>query len=127
MLIYVDVWERHITYLEDDHLREVALEGPDTCTRAQVVWQVKVHAETTGEARAGTFGCHSADTFARLGTGMLRAQARLDKPVTKLCSIPPSSRYRGAENQLYRVEIHQGGEHRRRPGPLSSGRATTAR
>lgn len=109
MLVYVDVWERHITYVEDDHLREVALEGPDTCTRAQVVWQVKVHAETAAEARAGTFGCHSSNTLSRLGTGALRARARLDKPVTELCSIPPSSRYRGAENQLYRVEIHQGG------------------
>jgi hypothetical protein len=108
MLIYVDVWERHITYVEDDHLREVALEGPDTCTRAQVVWQVKVHAETAGEAQAGRLDCQSADTLPRLGTGMLRARARLDKPVTELCSIPPSSRYRGAENQLYRVEIHRG-------------------
>jgi hypothetical protein len=25
------------------------------------------------------------------------------------CSIPPESRYRGAENQLYRIEIHRGG------------------
>src|SRR5204862_1795654 len=33
-LAYLDVWERHVTYLVDDHLREVALGGPDTATRA---------------------------------------------------------------------------------------------
>jgi hypothetical protein len=39
---YLDVWERHITFLEDDSIREKALGGPDTCTRSQVVWHVKV-------------------------------------------------------------------------------------
>lgn len=39
--MYLDVWERHITHLEDAHIREVALGGPDTCTRSKVVWQVK--------------------------------------------------------------------------------------
>jgi uncharacterized protein DUF6519 len=41
-LAYLDVWERHVTYLEDESIREVALGGPDTCTRAKTVWQVKV-------------------------------------------------------------------------------------
>jgi hypothetical protein len=46
-LAYLDVWERHITYYEDEvraddpSIREVALGGIDTTTRAQVVWQVK--------------------------------------------------------------------------------------
>ena len=41
LFAYLDVWERHITYVQDDRIREVALGGPDTCTRAQVVWQLK--------------------------------------------------------------------------------------
>jgi len=41
-LAYLDVWERHISYLEDDSIREVALGGPDTSTRAQTVWQLKI-------------------------------------------------------------------------------------
>jgi hypothetical protein len=41
-LAYLDVWERHVTYIEDDSIREVALGGPDTCTRVKTVWQVKV-------------------------------------------------------------------------------------
>jgi hypothetical protein len=41
-LVYLDVWERHVTHLDDGHIREVALGGPDTTTRKQTVWQVKV-------------------------------------------------------------------------------------
>jgi hypothetical protein len=41
-LIYLDVWERHITAAEDPAIREVALGGPDTTTRIKTVWQVKL-------------------------------------------------------------------------------------
>jgi hypothetical protein len=41
-LAYLDVWERHITYIEDEGIREVALGGPDTCTRVKTTWQVKL-------------------------------------------------------------------------------------
>jgi len=40
-LAYLDVWQRHITALDDAHIREVALGGPDTATRIQTIWQVK--------------------------------------------------------------------------------------
>lgn len=48
-LVYLDVWERHISYIEDDDgynpgIREVALGGPDTATRAKLVWQVRLKA-----------------------------------------------------------------------------------
>jgi hypothetical protein len=106
LLVYVDVWERHITYVEDDHIRETALGGPDTCSRAQVAWQVKVLLQSN---EMSNFDCNSASMLPALGTGKLRARARLDKPPTELCVISPESRYRGAENQLYRVEVHRGG------------------
>ena len=41
-IVYLDVWQRHITALDDAHIREVALGGPDTSTRAQTVGQVKI-------------------------------------------------------------------------------------
>ena len=41
-LVYLDVWQRHITAIEDPEIREKALGGPDTATRVQTVWQVKV-------------------------------------------------------------------------------------
>ena len=107
LAIYLDVWERHITYVEDDHIREVALGGPDTATRAQIVWQVKVLLQS--DTQKG-LDCSAVNNLSSTGTGRLRARARLDQPQTELCVIPPASRYRGAENQLYRVEIHRGGE-----------------
>ena len=39
--VYLDVCERHITSIDNDAIREKALGGPDTCTRTEVVWQVK--------------------------------------------------------------------------------------
>ena len=39
-LAVLEVWLRHITALDDPEIREVALGGPDTCTRAKTVWQV---------------------------------------------------------------------------------------
>jgi Family of unknown function (DUF6519) len=104
LLFYLEVWERHITYVEDDYIREAALGGADTCTRAQVAWQVKVLRSENPD-----FICNAVDQLHALGDGRLRARARLDKPPTELCVIPPESRYRGAENQLYRVEVHKGG------------------
>lgn len=50
--MYLDVWERHITHLEDARIREVALGGPDTCTRSKVVWQVRALEATTSSTPA---------------------------------------------------------------------------
>jgi hypothetical protein len=41
-IVYLDVWERLVTAVEDSQIREVALGGPDTATRARTVWQVRV-------------------------------------------------------------------------------------
>jgi hypothetical protein len=50
-LVYLDVWERHITALDDPLLREVALGGPDTATRIKTVWQLRVlPLNATGDA-----------------------------------------------------------------------------
>lgn len=51
--VYIDVWERVVTTLQDDTIREVALNGPDTALRTQVVWQIKT---TAAPARAMRIG-----------------------------------------------------------------------
>ncbi len=115
-LVYLDVWERHLTYVEDDLIREVALGGPDTATRAKIVWQVKVR--PLREPAEGVI--HNLknryqvflDTIREVikpGSGRLRARARKRKEADEPCLTTPEARYRGAENQLYRVEIHKGG------------------
>src|SRR5262245_53738610 len=45
-LVYLDVWQRHVTAIEDPAIREVALGGPDTATRSQTVAQVKMLSTT---------------------------------------------------------------------------------
>lgn len=39
--IYADLWERPVGALEDEDLRDPALHGADTCTRTQVMTQIK--------------------------------------------------------------------------------------
>ncbi|MDV6250462.1 DUF6519 domain-containing protein [Vibrio sp. EA2] len=39
--LYLDVWERTVTHLEDSRLLDFGLKGADTCTRTQVMAQVK--------------------------------------------------------------------------------------
>jgi hypothetical protein len=60
-LIYIDVWERHISYIQDEmssgndlqnpSIREMALSGVDTTTRSQIVWQVKIKPFTDEEIK----------------------------------------------------------------------------
>lgn len=110
--VYLDVWERHITYVEDDSIREVALGGPDTATRAKIVWQVKVMHLELGPV-AIELPCLRVDQLrTRLqpdNRGRLKAMAKQDAPATDPCLVPPSASYRGPENQLYRVEVHRAG------------------
>jgi hypothetical protein len=114
--LYLDVWERHVTFIEDDRIREVALGGPDTCTRAKVVWQVKAlaHDPPTAGMGDGTEGHDEVCTapLAELpGASAARLAADLDpgQALPDPCLIAPDARFRGAENQLYRVEIQRGG------------------
>ncbi len=39
--LYIDVWDRTVTALEDSKLRDPGLHGADTCTRTQTMAQVK--------------------------------------------------------------------------------------
>jgi len=106
--VYLDVWERHITPIQDDRIREVALGGPDTYTRAQVIWQVRL-AESTKEAPNCTEAAAWVKTLREHLKPMMRARVLPEYEDNNACSIPPESRYRGPENQLYRIEVHRGG------------------
>ena len=90
-LVYLDVWERHLTAIEDGHIREVALGGPDTATRAKVVWQVKVtadHPTNSGAIDATTTTCRSIS--GEWPTGCLCGETNLPAN-SKLVSIQTKS------------------------------------
>ncbi|MGB9175181.1 MAG: DUF6519 domain-containing protein [Methanoregula sp.] len=128
-LVYLDVWERHITWFYDPKVREIALNGPDTATRSQVIWQVKVLAADNLPAdkkiqdefikKILPAGCKDIQDFIRntwsrfnFRTGtipQLKVMAKTPDDPLSVCILQPGSRYRGPENQLYRVEIHAPG------------------
>jgi hypothetical protein len=106
-LIYLDVWNQHITTLEDPHIREVALGGPDTTTRLKTVWQVKLlNVEENGGCKKFGLGWKPVETEKK---GNLNVRTNSGSGDIRPC-LPPSADYRGLENQLYRIEIHKGGD-----------------
>lgn len=113
-LVYVDVWERLVTAAEDERLREVALGGADTAVRAQVVWQVRLLPVRPDDTTAGrNIACNTAREILRenqLRTMPVLYAWAVDDAADTPCEISPDSSYRGPENQLYRVEIHDPGE-----------------
>jgi len=108
-LAYLDVWHRHLTALEDDSIREVALGGLDTATRTKTVWQVKLL--RAGDADNGPLNCASELAAWQEATahssGQLRARAEPETTETDPCVVPARAGYRGLENQLYRVAVHR--------------------
>ena len=115
-LVYLYLWWRHITAEEDDDIREVALEGPDTATRIKAVWQVKVMGMRNNfnldlkEDHDKFVDLLKEEGIIKRGTGVLQAQAKTSSEPDEPCITAPANRYRGAENQLYRVEIHRSGQ-----------------
>lgn len=112
--VYLRVWPRLITALQDPAIREVALgdPGPDTAARAKVVWQVGLlpfarNAQAPADQQK-TLTTRIAAFDPR--PGLLAARAKRPVDVDKdPCHLPPDAMFRGPENQLYRIEIHSGG------------------
>lgn len=108
-LVYLDAWEQLVTQVENDAIREPALGGPDTAVRAQVAWQVRMLPfEAPAAANCGDGRDRLAKALARGQMPLLSAWAKKDAPDGP-CAVNPDSAYRGPENQLYRVEIHDPG------------------
>jgi len=111
-LVYLDVWNREVTQLENPNLVEPAV-GVETTSRVQTVWQVRV----LGDDAGGSTDCASPDTdFAGWGTliapstGVLSTGTYEVAAVDDPCELPATGGYRGLENQLYRVEIQDAGQ-----------------
>lgn len=153
--LWLDVWERHLSSIEAPAIADVALDGVDTASRAQVVWQLRLldgvragqqlddiekalkvrqKASSTDEAaritqqiadldklRDSLDGQNDAnddpcvvvrellDARATWALPHLSAHLEASKAADDPCLLAADARYRGCENQLYRVEIHQPG------------------
>lgn len=106
-LVYLDVWQREVTYLQEPKLVESAV-GVDTTTRKQTVWQVRVLANVGAGASCGA-ALPAWDSLIAPSAGRLSSAAVGVATANDPCLIPPSGGYRGLDNRLYRVEIHGGG------------------
>ncbi len=110
-LVYLDVWQRHLTALDDPLIRETALGGPDTTTRVKTVWQVRVlpvKAPTTGGISCGD-SLSEWDSLILPGTGAMSARALPQQANQNPLLLPATAGYTRLENQLYRIEIHKAG------------------
>jgi Family of unknown function (DUF6519) len=116
-LVYLKVWERAVSAVEDPQIREVALGTamPDTAARLKTVWQVLPlpAAELNLPDGPAETVRTAFDTWARAQeTSSAQLAVRTERPERAdedPCLIHPDARYRGPENQLYRVEVHHGG------------------
>lgn len=108
-LVYLDLWRRPITYVEDPSLVEKAV-GVDSAARDLGVWQVRLLSIDRDNASCGEAEDDPAwQALLRPPAARLTNGTSSDLPDPNPCKPPASTGYLGQENQLYRVEIHDGG------------------
>jgi len=179
--VYLEVWQRLVTALDDVCLREPALGQADTTGRVQTVWRVVAESQGTSSSEqthvtTGAATSVAADLGAASAASVQRSSARVVEDLSRVtrgaafvnpnpfgpgpirpgplpgpfqpgrlpeatcaemykavaagdqgvpgrlsahtnegsgdcsCQPTPSAGFRGLENQLYRVEVHQGGD-----------------
>lgn len=115
--VYLEVWQRLITELDDPCLREPALGHADTTARLQTVWRVIAEltsAESHPVPGAGPAGMTPCCQQMYAGTSQPSPgtmSATTGGPSADCgCQPVPAAGYQGIENQLYRVEIHTEGD-----------------
>lgn len=122
-ILYLRVWERQISEIEDPTIRERALgdNGPDTARRSKIIWQVLTTDRLPLNAPDKFPSKFDANAARKAWDDWETQRSQTPRPMMKArgrqpavdeldpCITSPEARYRGAENQLYRVEIHRGG------------------
>jgi Family of unknown function (DUF6519) len=132
-IVHLGVWEQTISVIQAPELLDPALasSAPDTTRRSQVRWCVITAAEPEPQA-VGTIAVLATEPSQAVGTTAapatepsqpvgtpdptwslrprMSARAAFSAdPEEPPASSPPPPAYRGAENQLYRIEIHRPG------------------
>lgn len=107
LLVYLEGWERHVTFVEDMGVLENALGGDtDTTTRGRAVGQVKL---------AWVPATFDLEAFSRaldnpvFPNGTLNVKAPPADPNPDPCALPVQGGYTGRDNRFYRFEVHTGG------------------
>jgi hypothetical protein len=123
--VYLEMWQRMVTGLDDPCLLEPALGQADTTVRLQTVWRVVAEGLNTAQKTTAPAGAaKSAVVLDPIRVSCCKDMTNLSGPKTTgkmmvppmassddcSCQPTPPSGYRGVENQLYRVEIHESGD-----------------
>lgn len=118
-VVYLVVWEQSIGVIQAPDLSEPAL-GPDleTTRRAQVRWRplLTKHLHGSDDDLTALDREEIIDAFEDYNAGGMRsprlaARAHATDGASQTPdTVPAATPYRGAENQLYRVEVHRGGD-----------------
>lgn len=108
-MVYLKVWQRELTHVNEPALVEKAL-GVDTTTRMQTAWQVRVLGLSGVNALTCDDQVDAWDTLTAPSAGRLTTDTVVADDDTDPCVIPIGHGYRGLENRLYRVEVHEGGD-----------------
>jgi hypothetical protein len=113
-LVYLDVWQHHITSLEAPTIRDIALGGADTTTRVKNVWQVKFckleDKNKNKNKNKNKDKDKDKDTFNRSDYVSSDWQPEGEAAISEGKLTVKATSGAVTENQLYRVEIHQGNE-----------------
>lgn len=113
--VYLQVWQRLVTALDDPCLREPALGQADTTVREQTVWRVVARpvnfdfGSQPGPFCPNLYGNQPAASTGTLNVSTGNAAGDCG------CGPVAAAGYQGVENQLYRVEIQAGTD----PGPAT--------
>lgn len=104
VLIYLDVFERTVNAIEDPSLVDPALAVAGTSLRLQTVWHVRsidtgLPMADVGEAEAAALLDHMS-----AAPGALAVRAA---PPDPSIALPPAPGYTGAQNGLFRIEVHR--------------------
>lgn len=111
-LVYADVWQRGVTYLEDPEIREIALGGPDTTTRIKTVCQIKLK-EVSDNLESRSAREIANGEVARMRSERSGTLSTFSENIASIISEVPSSASIINDNRLYRVEIHDGGDNKK--------------
>jgi hypothetical protein len=115
LAVYLQVWQRLVTALDDPCLREPALGQADTTAREQTVWRVVARPVTVDvQTQPGPFCPSLYGNKPAASTGTLTVTTS-DAAGDCGCGPVAAAGYQGVENQLYRVEIQAGSD----PGPAA--------
>jgi Family of unknown function (DUF6519) len=115
LAVYLQVWQRLVTALDDPCLREPALGQADTTVREQTVWRVIARPVPVDViSQPGPFCPARYGNQPPASTGTLTVTTSAPSGDCG-CGPVAAAGYQGVENQLYRVEIQAGSD----PGPAT--------